>query len=159
MRRSISTCRADLVLTGVTFRTRCLCQGLCSLAMAMADSVAREAEVSLGHQDGHRLPVLVRIGALKHRQGRVMGDIELFTNLGNILANSCGIKQLEQPALLDNLTQLATRSYLQRGIEARFEEMWGDGVFSACSSWHRLFQAALRYLRLRCRRRCAQISS
>jgi hypothetical protein len=52
MRRSISTCRADLVLTGVTFWTRCLCQGLCSLAMAMADSVAREAEVSLCHKDG-----------------------------------------------------------------------------------------------------------
>ena len=107
---------------------RSLCGGLCPLAMAMADSVGREAEVFLRHKDGHRVPVLVRTGPLKDRAGQVVGGIELFTDLSNILANNSRVRELEQLALLDNLTQLANRTYLLREIEARFEEMRRYGI-------------------------------
>ena len=74
------------------------------------------------------MPVLVRTGPLKDRAGRVVGGVELFTDLSNILANNSRVRELEQLALLDTLTQLANRAYLQREIEARFEEMRRYGI-------------------------------
>ena len=121
------SCAAN-ILVHVDTDGRSLCGGLCPLAMAMADSVGREAEVFLRHKDGHRVPVLVRTGPLKDRQDQVVGGIELFTDLSNILANNSRVRELEQLALLDNLTQLANRTYLLREIEARFEEMRRYGI-------------------------------
>ena len=121
------SCAAN-ILVHVDTDGRSLCRGLCPLAMTMADCVGREAEVFLRHRDGHRVPVLVRTGPLKDRQGQVVGGIELFTDLSNILANNSRVRELEQLALLDNLTQLANRTYLLREIEARFEEMRRYGI-------------------------------
>ena len=121
------SCAAN-ILVHVDTDGRSLCRGLCPLALTMADSVGREAEVFLRHKDGHRVPVLVRTGPLKDRQGQVVGGIELFTDLSNILANNSRVRELEQLALLDNLTQLANRTYLLREIEARFEEMRRYGI-------------------------------
>lgn len=129
------SCAAN-ILVHVDTDGRSLCGGLCPLAMAMADSVGREAEVFLRHKDGHRVPVLVRTGPLKDRQDQVVGGIELFTDLSNILANNSRVRELEQLALLDNLTQLANRTYLLREIEARFEEMRRYGIpFDVYGRW------------------------
>jgi diguanylate cyclase (GGDEF)-like protein len=103
------SCAAN-ILVHVDTDGRSLCRGLCPLAMTMADSVGREA------------------GPLKDRAGQVVGGIELFTDLSNILANNSRVRELEQLALLDNLTQLANRTYLLREIEARFEEMRRYGI-------------------------------
>ena len=121
------SCAAN-ILVHVDTDGRSLCRGLCPLAMTMADCVGREAEVFLRHRDGHRVPVLVRTGPLKDRAGQVVGGIELFTDLSNILANNSRVRELEQLALLDTLTQLVNRAYLQREIEARFEEMRRYGI-------------------------------
>ena len=121
------SCAAN-ILVHVDTDGRSLCRGLCPLALTMADSVGREAEVFLRHRDGHRVPVLVRTGPLKDRAGQVVGGVELFTDLSNILANNSRVRELEQLALLDTLTQLANRAYLQREIEARFEEMRRYGI-------------------------------
>ena len=121
------SCAAN-ILVHVDTDGRSLCRGLCPLAMTMADCVGREAEVFLRHRDGHRVPVLVRTGPLKDRAGQVVGGVELFTDLSNILANNSRVRELEQLALLDNLTQLANRTYLLREIEARFEEMRRYGI-------------------------------
>ena len=121
------SCAAN-ILVHVDTDGRSLCRGLCPLAMTMADGVGREAEVFLRHRDGHRVPVLVRTGPLKDRAGQVVGGVELFTDLSNILANNSRVRELEQLALLDTLTQLANRAYLQREIEARFEEMRRYGI-------------------------------
>ena len=121
------SCAAN-ILVHVDTDGRSLCRGLCPLAMTMADCVGREAEVFLRHRDGHRVPVLVRTGPLKDRAGQVVGGVELFTDLSNILANNSRVRELEQLALLDNLTQLANRTYLLRELEARFEEMRRYGI-------------------------------
>ena len=121
------SCAAN-ILVHVDTDGRSLCRGLCPLAMTMADCVGREAEVFLRHRDGHRVPVLVRTGPLKDRAGQVVGGVELFTDLSNILANNSRVRELEQLVLLDNLTQLANRTYLLREIEARFEEMRRYGI-------------------------------
>lgn len=113
---------ADKILTHVDGEGRSLCGGLCPLAATIADGESREAEVYLHHKDGHRVPVLVRVSILKDPLGNVIGGIELFTDISNFHSNTLRVKELEKLALLDNLTELANRNYIDRELQARFEE-------------------------------------
>ncbi len=113
---------ADKILTHVDGLGTCLCTGPCPLAATIADGMDREAQVFLHHKDGHRVPVLVRVSLLKDQDGKVIGGIELFTDTSNIQANMLRIQELEKLALLDNLTQLANRNYIERELRGRFDE-------------------------------------
>ncbi len=114
---------ADNVLTHVDREGNCLCLGHCPLEATIADGQERESEVYLHHKDGHRVPVFVRVSTLKDAFGNVIGGIELFTDISGITVNTERVRELEKLALLDNLTQLANRHYLERELYARFEEL------------------------------------
>lgn len=113
---------ADKILTHVDKAGKCLCSDLCPLAATITDGVEREAEVYLHHKNGQRIPVLVRVSLLKDQHGKVIGGIELFTDISNYEANVLRIQELEQLALLDSLTQLANRTFIEREMLALFEE-------------------------------------
>lgn len=113
---------SDNILTHVDSDGNNLCTGMCPLAATIADGKPREAEVYMHHKDGHRIPVSVRVSALTNRDGYIIGGVELFTDISNQAANDLRVKELEKLALLDNLTQLANRNYIEREIQSRFEE-------------------------------------
>jgi len=113
---------SDNVLTHIDSDGNSLCTGMCPLAATIADGKAREAEVYLHHKEGHRIPVSIRASTLTDRNGAVTGGIELFTDISNQAANELRVRELEKMALLDNLTQLANRYYLERELHGRFEE-------------------------------------
>jgi diguanylate cyclase (GGDEF)-like protein len=95
---------------------------MCPLAGTIADGKPREAEIYMHHKDGHRIPVSVRISTLTDRDGNIIGGVELFTDVSNKATNELRVKELEKLALLDNLTQLANRNYIEREIQSRLEE-------------------------------------
>ncbi len=113
---------SDNILTHVDSDGNNLCTGMCPLAATIADGKPREAEIYMHHKDGHRIPVSVRIGTLTDRDDNIIGGVELFTDISNQAANELRVKELEKLALLDNLTQLANRNYIEREIHSRFEE-------------------------------------
>jgi len=113
---------SDNILTHVDSEGNSLCTGMCPLAATMADEKPREAEIYMHHKDGHRIPVSVRVSILTDTDGKIIGGIELFTDISNQAANELRVKELEKLALLDNLTQLANRNYIEKEIQGRFEE-------------------------------------
>ena len=113
---------SDNVLTHVNNSGRCLCQDMCPLAATIEDGVAREAKIYMHHKDGHRIPVSVRVSTIKNDAGEVIGGIELFSDISHLQANELRIKELEKLALLDNLTQLANRHYIDRELLSKLEE-------------------------------------
>lgn len=110
------------ILTHIDGEGNNLCSGACPLAATLADGEAKETEVYMHHKDGHRIPVSVRINTLNDASGNIIGGIELFTDISNNQANELRVKELEKLALIDNLTQLANRNYIDREIRIRFEE-------------------------------------
>ncbi len=122
------TC-ADNILTHVDMDGKTLCTGMCPLAGTMADGLPREAQVYMHHKDGHRIPVSVRATPLTDKNGNIIGAIELFTDISTQAGNELRVKELEKLALLDNLTQLANRNYIEKEIHNRFEEIkrFGSG--------------------------------
>ena len=113
---------SENILTHVDSEGNHLCKGMCPLAATISDGKPREATVYMHHKDGHRIPVSVRISTLTDKNGKIIGGIELFTDISNQAANELRVKELEKLALLDNLTQLANRNYIEREIRSRFEE-------------------------------------
>ncbi len=113
---------SDNILTHVDGEGNSLCNGMCQLAATICDGKPREAQVYMHHKDGHRIPVSVRVSTLTDRDVNIIGGIELFTDISNQAANDLRVKELEKLALLDNLTQLANRNYIEREIHSRFEE-------------------------------------
>ncbi len=113
---------SDNILTHVDESGCGLCHGMCPLAATIEDEVAREVRIFMHHKDGHRIPVSVRVSAIKNDAGEVIGGIELFSDISNLQANELRIKELEKLALLDNLTQLANRHYLDREFLSKLEE-------------------------------------
>ena len=118
----VGTSCADDILTHVDSEGNNLCTGMCPLAATIADGKLREADVYMHHKDGQRIPVSVRTSTLTGRGDNIIGGIELFTDISNQAANELRVKELEKLALLDNLTQLANRNYVEREIQNRFEE-------------------------------------
>lgn len=115
---------SDNILTHVDCDGTSLCKStICPLAATIKDHKPREATVYLHHKDGHRVPVSVRISTLVDENNEVVGGIELFTDVSNMEANELRVKELERLALLDNLTQLANRHYIERELTSRFEEL------------------------------------
>jgi diguanylate cyclase (GGDEF)-like protein/PAS domain S-box-containing protein len=113
----------DNILVHVDADGQNLCQGSCPLAQTIDDGLHRESEVYLHHKTGHRVPVSVRVTPLVDKSGQVIGGIELFTDISNRDATEIRLRELQQLALLDHLTQLANRAYLERELNSRLEEL------------------------------------
>lgn len=118
----------DNILTHVDGDGNNLCKEMCPLAKTISDQETREVEVYMHHKDGHRVPVSVRTSSLTDEDGNVIGGIELFTDISSREVNELRIKELEKMALIDNLTQLANRNYIEKELQSRFEEKKRMGV-------------------------------
>jgi len=123
---------ADNILTHVDMAGNSLCLGMCPLAATMVDRESREAEVFLHHKNGHRVPVSVRTSTLTNKSGDVIGGVELFTDISSLAHIKQRVKELEELAMLDRLTRLANRNFIEKEFAIRFEEQKRFGVAFGC---------------------------
>ena len=114
---------ADNILCHVDDIATNLCSSACPLAKTISNGASCDADVFLHHKNGHRVPVSVRVTPLCDDEGNIIGGVEMFSDTSYKSANDQRLEELEKLALLDGLTQLANRRYLDRELEARMEEM------------------------------------
>lgn len=88
----------------------------------ISDGTPREADLFIIHKKGYKIPVSIRVSTIKDNSNSIIGAIELFTDISSKSVNEIRIKELEKLALIDNLTQLANRHYIEREMKSRFEE-------------------------------------
>jgi len=100
-----------------------LCLGQCPLARTLKDETTREAEIYLHHKDGHRIPVLARVGPLTGKDGTLLGAVEVFIDNSSYLDVGRRIKELERQALMDQLTELPNRRFIEEEIKSRLAEL------------------------------------
>lgn len=113
---------ADNILTHVDGEGNRLCLAMCPLAATIADQSDRETEIYMHHKDGHRIPVSVRVSALTDEKGELIGGVELFTDISTYKSIQLRAKELEEMALMDNLTRLANRRFLEKELLNSLEE-------------------------------------
>ena len=119
-------CR-DNLLNHVTVNGVPLCHDKCPLAAVMEDGQDREAEVFVHHADGHRLPIVVRASAMRDQDGNIIGAIESFSNNASVINARGKLKELRKAALVDPLTGIGNRRFLEGRLSASISEFQNNG--------------------------------
>jgi diguanylate cyclase (GGDEF)-like protein/PAS domain S-box-containing protein len=114
-------CRAN-ILNHVGADGKPLCLTDCPLSLAMDRGKVQEAEAFLHHADGHRLPVTMQASPIHTDKGEVTGAVETFRNNSQLVESRRQLYHLRKAALLDPLTQVANRRFLDLRLWSMLEE-------------------------------------
>jgi diguanylate cyclase (GGDEF)-like protein/PAS domain S-box-containing protein len=95
-----------------------LCTQGCPLTATIEDGCPREAEVYMRHKSGHRVPVSLRVSAIRNGGGQITGAVEVFRDNSTKSAAEDRIVQLEGLALLDPLTGVGNRKHVEGHLQA-----------------------------------------
>lgn len=104
-----------------------LCTMGCPLATTIADGKRREAEMYLRHKLGHRIPVLARIAPITDSAGRIIGAVEVFSDMSAKKNIERRVGELENLAFRDALTGVPNRRYSELKVRQAIQEVEGFG--------------------------------
>jgi len=90
---------------------------------AIRNGEVREAQVYFRHKDGHRIPLRVYVGPVRAANGRRVGAVEVFSDNAAMAAALQRIEELETLTLIDALTKLPNRVYVEMSLLARLSEL------------------------------------
>lgn len=109
-----------------------MCAGICPLARTLKDGTGRETHAYLQHKNGHRVPVTMKTIPVRDDSGAVTGAIEIFQDVSSAAALKERIHDLESMAMIDTLTGLANRRYLDMHMQTAIQELqrydWRAGI-------------------------------
>lgn len=113
----------DNFLRHVDAEGRALCHLGCPLAATLKDGQAREAEVFLHRKDGEKVPVAVRVSPVVDNSGKLIGAVEVFTNITTQKELERRAKEFEELAYRDQLTGLSSRRHIELKLRQALEEV------------------------------------
>lgn len=105
-----------------------LCESGCPLEASLTDGQPREAFVFLGHKRGYRVPVRLRVTAVRDAQGGIVGAAEVFEEHGFAHASAHPAQTTESPDLADRLTGLCNRQGIAAKLAERVRELAQGGA-------------------------------
>ncbi len=113
----------DDFLTHLDDRGEQLCDTACPLLDTLNDGKVRDINVYLHHKEGHRVPVLVRMAPIHDQKRKIIGAVEIFSDNSSRVASEMKIEELEKLALLDDLTQIGNRRFMEMSLRTKMDEM------------------------------------
>jgi diguanylate cyclase (GGDEF)-like protein/PAS domain S-box-containing protein len=117
----------DNVLNHIDGKSDKLCQRGCPLNHTIQDGAPREATVSLHHKGGQRLEVAVKTIPL-FEDGVIVGAAEFFIDDAYKAEINRTINELKGLALLDPLTDLPNRRFVDSYLDNRMSEFYKLGI-------------------------------
>jgi diguanylate cyclase (GGDEF)-like protein/PAS domain S-box-containing protein len=114
---------SDNLLRHIDESGRQLCLEGCPLSATLADGMPRQADVFLHHQDGHRVPVQIRVSPVRNAEGEIVGAVELFTEKRSRQRMLQEMERLKKEIFKDELTQIANRKYALLQIRRHLQEL------------------------------------
>lgn len=100
-----------------------LCFDGCPLHKTLDTGEIQEADVYLHHKDGHRVAVTVKSLPIRNEAGEVVAAIEVFTDSNFRKDVYYESERLRKLVLLDDLTGLPNRRYIDQFIESKLKEI------------------------------------
>jgi diguanylate cyclase (GGDEF)-like protein/PAS domain S-box-containing protein len=100
-----------------------LCKNDCPVEKTLRDGKIRSFEAYLQHKEGFRLPVFMRIFPIMDSEQKVIGAVETFYDTSPRVLIPQKAQELKKMSLLDPLTELGNKSYLEAQIKLRLDEM------------------------------------
>lgn len=114
---------ADNILVHIDETGKCLCIGCCPLVETMMQGCNHKMDqVYLHHKGGHRVPVAVSVSLIRNQEGAPIGAVEVFSEKTSLDYNQQLIEDLKREALIDQLTGLPNRRYLEMNLGGSMAE-------------------------------------
>jgi diguanylate cyclase (GGDEF)-like protein/PAS domain S-box-containing protein len=114
---------SDHMLIHVDESGQKICEHGCPLKKALDDGQIHTLEAYLHHKEGYRLPVSIRTVPLFDKQGESLGAVETFYETSPKFVMPQRKQELERMQLLDSLTEIGNRTFLEMHIRSRIDEM------------------------------------
>lgn len=123
----------DAILEHVDDGGARLCKSRCPLVEAMKGERKVSERVYLHHRDGHRVPVHVKAAPVRTEKGEVIGAVEIFSDDSDHRAMEEVLSVCRSQALMDPLTGLANRRFIEQELDRRLDGLnrygWGFSLF------------------------------
>lgn len=120
---------ADDLLVHIDDRGKHLCTSDCPLVDVMKQKCChKEDQVYLHHKAGHRVPVSVSVSLIPDSNGIPIGAAEIFYETKTIDQDVQLIESLKRETLIDMLTGLPNRRYLQMNLTGALAEYNRHGI-------------------------------
>lgn len=113
---------SENILRHIDYDGNELCLKGCPLAETLIDQKSREANVFLHHKDGHRVQVIVRVNPLYNEEKKIIGAVEIFTEISIKQKLIKEIEKLKKETMHDNLTQIANRRYAEIILKKYYDD-------------------------------------
>lgn len=113
----------DGLLNHVDAEGNLLCGTNCPLKDTIADGESRKAEIFLKHARGFRVPVEVTANPIRNEAGKIVGAVEVFTDISPKVTAREQINELSKAAHTDKLTGTANRRYSDLILERSFHDL------------------------------------
>ncbi len=113
----------DNILVHVDDKGNPLCESACPILAALKDGNSREIHTFLKHRDGHRLPVLVKVNAIRDANGDVAGCIQSFNDNSSLLHIKQHAADLEKLSTFDGLTGVGNRRFADLTLQKKLAEL------------------------------------
>jgi diguanylate cyclase (GGDEF)-like protein/PAS domain S-box-containing protein len=122
----------DNILMHVDMDGNSLCLAECPLVKVITAGIEMKTDVFLSHKDGHRVPVSVRATPIIDRGNKVIGAVEIFSDISEKMSALQMVEELQKKVFLDPLTDLANRRYVEMNLHIKENERcrygWQFGV-------------------------------
>ena len=105
-----------------------ICKNDCPVDKTLRDGKIRSFEAYFQHKEGYRLPVFMRTMPIMDSDQKIVGAVETFYDTSPKVLIPQKAQELKKMNLLDPLTEMGNKSYLEAQIMFKLEEN------GACSS-------------------------
>ena len=100
-----------------------LCKNDCPVEKTRRDGKIRSFEAYIHHREGYRLPVFMRVLPIMDSEEKIIGAVETFYDTSPRVLIPQKTQELRKMSLLDPLTELGNKAYLEAQIKLRMDEM------------------------------------
>ena len=125
---------SDGILMHINEDGKNLCNdcNLCPVAIVINSGEVYDGELYIRHKDGYRILVHTNVFPVRNDGKEIIGAIEIFYDDSERNELKLRIQELEKMALLDSLTKIANRRFIEMQLSSRINEFkrfgWQFGI-------------------------------
>ncbi len=114
---------SDNIISPVDESGRNICEKDCPVKQALSDGKTHQMEAYFQHKEGYRLPVAIKAFPISGENGEVIAAVETFNDISPKFIMPQRKRELEHMQLLDPLTEVGNRRFLEIHLQTRLEEI------------------------------------
>ncbi len=114
---------SDQIINPVDDSGKPLCNENCPVKLALSGGKIHTTNAYFHHKEGYRVPVSIRAFPLIDKKGKIIAAVETFSDISPKFSMPQRKMELEKMQLLDRMTEVGNRRFLENHIQSRLDEI------------------------------------